>query len=148
MSYRQYLKEFEETSFSDPTVSTDDYMYSNAKAMEIYGQGKRFTIEDNLMFYEVVKIVKDVIDRHYYQNQTQLYIQIKDKELVFSFLIDKTENRYTFFIETLYMFVTTQIYRQFGNYFEISREDGVTEDNKVVLKIFVKKTEEQTNERD
>ena len=146
MSYKKYLCEFEEksyTNYSDQTPSTDEFMYSNTKALELYGQGKRFTIEDNLLFYEVIKIVRDVVDRHFYSQQLQFYIQIADKVVQFTFIIDKVDAKYSYFVETLFMFITTQIYRKYGTFFTITREDEILGDNKISLKVKVKKNKEE-----
>lgn len=146
MSYKEYLQEFEDQSYvntSNLTPSTDDFMYPNAKAMEIYSQGKRFQIEDNLIYYEIVKIVRDIVDRHFYSQQVQFYIQIANKAVIFKFVIDKVDAKYSYFVETLYMFITTQIYRRYGTYFTVTREDELLGDNKIVLKVKVEKTKEE-----
>ena len=143
MSYKQYLIEHETRLYSDPIQSTDEYMYTNARALELYGHGKRFQIEDNSLLYEVIKIFKDVIDRHFYQNQIRTSIQIADKSVIFTLLIAKDDVKFSYFVETIYMFIATQIFKQFGKYFEISREDDVSEDNNVILKIKVTKVADE-----
>jgi len=142
MHYKKYLQEFEEKSYSDVLKSTDDIMYSNARAMEIYGRGKRFDIADNLILYEVVKIVRDTIDKHFYQNSVKFSIQIADREAHFTFIVGKEDAKYSYFLETLFMYITNEIYRTYGNYFNIDREEKSAGKNKVKLKIIVKKNEE------
>jgi hypothetical protein len=142
-SYGDYINNFsKDIANSDLTPSSDEYMYSNAKAMEIYGQGKRFQIEDNTLNYEVVKIVKDIVDRHFYHVQLQFYVQVANKGVVFTFVMDKSDAQYSYFMETLYMFITSQIYKTYGSYFLVSREDEQLENNLISLKIKVKKDEE------
>jgi len=143
MSYRKYIREFEEKIYSDLNPSTDEFMYSNAKALELYGQGKRFKIEDNLLFYEIVKIVRDVVDRHFYSQEVQFHIQIANKEVQFTFIINKVDAKYSYFVETLFMFINNQIYRRYGTFFKVTREDEQLGDNKIALKVKVKKTEEE-----
>lgn len=144
MHYKTYLREHEETQLhDDPIHSTDEYMYSNARALDLYGQGKRFEIEDNLIYYEIVKVVRDLVDKHFYQHPVQFYIQVANKEVVFTFVIGRVDAKYSYFIETLYMFITTQIYRQFGSFFKVSREDEVIDNDRVVLRIKVKKSEDK-----
>jgi hypothetical protein len=41
------------------------------------------------------------------------------------------------------MFISTQIYRRYGTFFIVTREDEQLEDNKIALKVKVKKTEEE-----
>lgn len=152
MSYstKKYLREFEEkidTAYkktdSDLNSSTDEIMYSNARALEIYGRGKRFDIEDNIILYEVVKIVREIVDKHFYQPEVRFFIQVADRQAEFTFIVDKTDAKYSYFIETLFMFISGEIYRTYGDYFILEREDELLEDNKVKLKITVKKNEEE-----
>lgn len=143
MYYKEYFREFEEKIYNDLIPSTDNIMYSNARAMEIYGQGKRFKIEDNLLFYEVIKVVRDVIDKHFYQNSIRFYTEIANKEVTFTFVMDMMDIKYSYFLETLYMFITSQLFKKFGDYFEISREDEIRENNEAILKINVKMRREE-----
>ena len=133
---KNYLAEFEEKHLSDKLGSTDEFMYSNARALDIYGQGKRFKIEDNQLFYEVVKIVKEIIDRHYYNQQVTLSVDIANKAVLFTFIVDSKDIKHSYFIETLYMFINIQLSRQYGGYFKILRDDYQA-DGKSVLKIKV-----------
>ena len=144
MSYKKYLLEYEEktaTVHSDQLKSTDDVMYSNARALELYGQGKRFNIEDNVTLYEIVKIVREIVDKHFYYIPVQFYIQIADREAHFTFIIDKVDIKFSYFVETLFMFITTQIYRIYGNYFVVERTQENKENNKVEMTVIVKKSE-------
>ncbi|MEM4261312.1 MAG: hypothetical protein QXG00_08765 [Candidatus Woesearchaeota archaeon] len=143
MSYTSYLREFEERVYSDLTPSTDDIMYANARAMDIYGQGKRFQIEDNLIYYEIVKIIREIVDKHFYQHPVHFYIQVANKEAIFTFIIEKIDAKYSYFVETLYMYVTTQIYRKFGDYFNVIREDEVEDNDSVIMRIIVRKAKKE-----
>lgn len=49
-------------------VETDvsEVMYPNAGLIDIYADGKAFKISDNTKLYEVIKVVKDIIDFQFY----------------------------------------------------------------------------------
>jgi hypothetical protein len=145
MTYKSYLKEYEEyrqNIMSDTPKSTDTFMYSNAKAIDIYAHGKSFKIQDNLKLYEVVKIVRDSIDRHYYQCQIGMRIDVGNKKAVFHFFFNKKDREYYYISGTLNQFISTQLFKVYGNYFKVTSEEKNLENSDVELEVTVEINEE------
>jgi hypothetical protein len=54
------------TSKGDKPKSTDDIVYPSAPIVDIYADGSAFSIHDNQKLYEIIKVVKNIIDRQFF----------------------------------------------------------------------------------
>jgi hypothetical protein len=106
---------------SDEVMNADGYMYSNSDSMSYYSRGNGFEIEDNIDFYEVVKIVKDLTDKHIFLKNLVWKVDIGGGEALFTFELDgedSSEEVHDFFYESMNQFLVSNILLKFGDFFE------------------------------
>lgn len=81
MCYKKYLKEI--VDLSDPIPSDQDKIDSNSKILNIYKNGKSFSIYDNSNILNVIKLVKDFVDRNRNIFGMSYQIDMEGKEVRF-----------------------------------------------------------------
>lgn len=80
-----------EKSIDDPVFDVD-----SAPIADIYASGKRFEISDNSKIYACVKVVKDIIDRQFFNQQKttlsfQFGIDVKQHGVTFDISVNNNQ---------------------------------------------------------
>lgn len=106
---------------SDPTLNSDEFLYSNSDSMSFYARGNGFNITDNLDLYEIIKLVKDLTDKHLYFRDMSWNVDVVRRKAIFNFILGKevTDESDEFFLKGVQQYVTTQMIKKFGNLYMI-----------------------------
>ena len=128
---------------SDIVLNSDDFMYSNTDAQSYYARGNGFNIEDNQEFYQVVKLVKDMTDKHIFFKDLTWKVNIAHRKAVFIFKIGNKEDNRTddVFLQGVHQFVSLECWRRYGDLFNIGTEFTTDLDNNRVMILTVQKNE-------
>ncbi|MFW6282044.1 MAG: hypothetical protein ACOC1O_04550 [bacterium] len=102
---------------SDPILNADEFIKSNSDIMDFYSKGKGFDLTDNLELYEVVKMVKDLLDKHLFQEDVTWKVDIANRKAIFTFKIKGDNNKY--FLHRIQYYVINKISVKFSNVFDI-----------------------------
>ena len=113
----------------DIAKSTLDLMQNKTPIVNLYGDGKGFSISDNAKLYEIVKIVKNIVDLNFYnQNVTtmsfQFSIDVKQSAVVFTlnFSDNQVEDNVADFCNGFVQNVDQLLKQKFNNTIEVSSE--------------------------
>lgn len=131
---------------SDKVHKSDDFMYSNSDAVSYYSKGNGFKVNDNQEFYEVIKLVKDVTDKHLYVRNLKWKSNIKDKKVEFDFILgDDVSNKDSndFFMNGIEQHLMLNIFKKFGSIFIMKSFFYKDSEEKNVLKITLERNKEK-----
>lgn len=156
----KYLKEKEEYFFpkteesipdkSDYTLNADEFMYSKSDHQSYYSKGNGSEFNDNQEFYEVIKIVKDMTDKHLYNRDLSWKVNVGKGKAEFIFTVgedvDSKESN-DFFMKGIEQHLLLNIFKKFGTIFKVESGFFKDDDGKDILKIIVirDKDEERTD---
>jgi hypothetical protein len=122
MNYIQFLEDLDnDVTKSDFIHAQDDVMYSNADVVSYYSNGIGFDLTDNTELYEIVKLFRDIVDKHLYSNNFKYNITVKNRELKLFFEYDK-EDKHAFFLERLIDIFVTKVSIIFKNQYTFKNE--------------------------
>jgi hypothetical protein len=84
--------------FGNKPKSIDDIMKVTAPVLDLYGNQKDFKISDNTVLYEIVKVVKDIIDTKFYSRGDQslnfsFAIDVRNRCVIFKMTFDGSQNK-------------------------------------------------------
>lgn len=104
---------------SVPIEDASDYVKSNSRIFDIYGSGSTLDMQDNQRIYEVIKVVKDIMDRHLFINSVQYRTNNRTKSVVFHFILtDDDDMANEFFLQGLLQYVTNEVNNKIGSAFD------------------------------
>ena len=102
---------------------------STAPIVDIYASGKTFEISDNSKIYQCVKIVKDIIDRQFFNQQKttlsfQFAIDVKKHQVAFDISVNNNqlEDQPLEQLEKLADIITDRVNRHFDGSVDVARE--------------------------
>ena len=140
-----------ETGEKTPEIAAMDT--SKAPLLDIYASGKTFEISDNSKLYMAVKLVKDIIDRQFFNQQKttlsfQFSIDVKKHQVAFDISVNNNqlEDDPLIQLEKLADILTNRINLYFDDSVDVAREikpiltnDDTTMDNygRTLLRITV-----------
>ncbi|MFW6312143.1 MAG: hypothetical protein ACOC1K_07910 [Nanoarchaeota archaeon] len=117
----------------------DDLMNPDSELQSKYSDGKLINISDNQEFYEVVKLVKDMTDRHIYMRDMTWSVNIADNKAIFTFKLDKVDSKEDYFLEGIKQYVISKLFMNFGNLFDVDSESLKDANERSIMKIIVEK---------
>jgi len=127
---------------SSPLRSTDDYQ-PNSDLMDMYAKGDGFSLNNNLDLYEVIKLMKDILDRHLFVQDMTYVADTKDRSVTFTLslnsdMVDIESDK--IFLTGFYDYLVTMICQKFGReYFQMSYKIKFI-DNKSIMEIIIKES--------
>ena len=98
--------------------SDDPFLRDGAPILNLYDNGDGFRINDNSKLYEVIKLFKDMTDKHLFFQNVSYAIDVNKKCIVFDIV---TDNDHVMTVDILHTFVDNlkaQIEKRFGKSFE------------------------------
>jgi hypothetical protein len=111
--------------------------------LNVYGSGERFDISDNEDLFQMVKMIKDMIDKHFYSSNFKYSYKVDYQTLVFEVESQKNSQEVSMvnhlIVDDLVNMVETGISRRYQNLFKISRETCDIGEGKEIIKIIIKK---------
>jgi hypothetical protein len=122
---------------SDPILNADEFMNSNSKLMSLYADGKGFNLTDNLDLYEVIKLVKDLTDKHFYFKDLVWKADIANRKVVITFKLGNGKEENDFFLQGVKQYILTQIFKKFGSVYTIDTEFLKNTEKQDIMKLTV-----------
>jgi hypothetical protein len=98
---------------SDQVPNTSDFMYSNSEPLTYYARGNGFDLTDNQDFYEVIKLIKDFVDRNVFAKNMTWKADIKNRKLQISFTVGDGSETDEFFFDGLRMYILSKVKARF-----------------------------------
>ena len=121
-------------------------MYSNTDNQTFYARGNGADIPDNQDFYEVVKLVKDMTDRHLYMRDMTWKVDIARRKAVFTFTVGETEEDIEvndFFLQGIQQHLLSSMWKQFGAFYKIDTKFVKDNDGRNIMRLEVKKDKDE-----
>ena len=131
---------------SVPILDPSDFMKSNTDMQTYYSQGKGFDVADNSGLYEVIKLVKDMTDKHLYVKDIVWKVDIANRQAVFTFTLGDSETPdegNDFFLQGIQQYIIAELIRKYGPLYKIDTEFLKNEVGQKVMKMTVKQNTDQ-----
>jgi hypothetical protein len=136
------VKEVEDTVDIVPSPSlrdADDFMYSNSEPMSYYARGNGFDLTSNSDLYEIVKVVKDLTDKHFFVRDLVWKANIKRREVELLFTLGTGDEADQFFMDGVEHYIITNIGYKLGPYYSSEKEMITGDDGQLTLKLTIKR---------
>ena len=131
------------TDTSDKTRGAEDYTYSNSDMQSFYSRGNGFVTDDRSEYYEAIKAIKDLTDKHLFLRNMVWKVDNDGRKIVFSFVVTKLESDEAtdFFLHGVQQHLILNLTKKLGNIYDMdSKFSKDNEDNKI-LKIILTRNE-------
>lgn len=125
---------------SDPIHGAEDHMYSNSDMQSFYSRGNGFVTDNHLEYYEVIKTVKDLTDKHLFlRNMTWKVDLSKGNRIFFTFVVDniESEEALDFFLYGVQQHLILNIIKKMGEIYDIDSEITTNDKNQKILKLIL-----------
>lgn len=134
---------------SDPILDANEFLKPNAEIQAIYAKGQGFDLEDNLEYYEAVKLVKDMTDKNLYMRNMTWKVDIAHREAKFTFTLgdNDIEDVDEFFMNGIQQHITQNLYQKFGPIFKIDAKFSKNFKGQHNMELTIKKIENDEKER-
>lgn len=134
---------------SDPILDADEFLKPNAETLEIYAKGKGFDLTDNQDLYEVVKLVKDMTDKHLYMKDMTWKVDIKNRKAIFTFRLGEDEelDQNDFFLQGVEKYIISEMWRKYGPLYDVNAEFLKDAKGRDVMKLAVEKDDNEERKR-
>jgi len=111
--------------------NADEFLYSNTDIMSYYGRGNSFKIKDVQDFYEVIKFVKDLTDKHLFVKNVVWNANIVNNSLIIKFSINKDNSNdvNNFFLNSINRYIVVQIEKRFPKKYKVTSKMKDRNDN-------------------
>ena len=115
---------------SDPILDADEFMKPNAEILNMYSKGQGFDLTDNSDLYEVVKLVKDMTDKHLYMRNMKWKVDIAHRQAKFTFSLgdEMSKEADDFFLQGVQNYVMKEMVQKFGPVYKLDTK--FSKDNK------------------
>jgi len=129
---------------SDKPHGAEDYTYSNSDMQSFYSRGNGFVTDDHAEFYEAIKAVKDLTDKHLFLRNMTWKVGMKDDKIIFTFTVTnlESEEETDFFLHGVQQHLVLNLIRRLGNIYEIDSKFIKDEEDHQILKIIMKRNDE------
>ena len=110
--------------------------------LDIYGNGKDFEITDNQQLYEIVKMVKDILDKHFYAENFLYNMGVEYNKLIVKFM-DEDEKKdaisiknsmwTSYILDDIIGFIELEFNRKYPNKVKVKKEIIGEDDIRIVM---------------
>ena len=130
---------------SDKPHGAEDYTYSNSDMQSFYSRGNGFVADDNSEFYEAIKAVKDLTDKHLFLRNLTWKVEKSSGKIIFSFTVTNldSEESTNFFLHGVQQHLSLNLIRKFGSIYDIDTKFMKDEENNMILKLILKRNENE-----
>jgi len=134
---------------SDPILNADEFLYSNADAQSFYARGNGFNITDNQDLYEVIKLIKDMTDRHLYMRELSWKVDVKNRRAHFIFRLGNEENDITedFFLQGINQYVISELWKKYGPLYDVDVKFDKDGSGQNVMEMTVAKNKDEERKK-
>ena len=136
---------------SDPILNADEFMYSNTDNQTFYARGNGSDIPDNQDFYEVIKLVKDMTDKHIYVRDMVWKVDIIRRRAIFNFTVGDDEESIEvndFFLQGIQQHLLRNMWKQFGALYKIDTKFVKDNEGRDMMRIEVYKDDEDEERKE
>jgi len=124
--------------------NADEYLYSNSEPMTYYANGNGFELTDNDQLYEIIKLVHELTDKHFFVRDLTWKANIKHRYVEFIFKLGEGDDEADkFFLDGVHAYLNSEILKNFGPLYNVYKEPFVDSVGKNSAKITVKKKSEE-----
>jgi hypothetical protein len=123
---------------SDPIHGVEDHMYSNSDIQSFYSRGNGFITDNHSDYYEAIKAVKDLTDKHLFLRDMTWKVDISNgNKIVFTFIVTKIDSDETtdFFLDGVQQHLTLNLIRKLGEIYDFDSKILSDEENHKILKL-------------
>jgi hypothetical protein len=138
---KKIIYEEEIPNNSDPILNADEFMYSNSEIHDYYSKGSGFRVNDSQDFLEVIKLIKDLTDKHLFLKNMTWKADVKSKKLIVSFSVSEEENSDevdNFFFNSIQQNLVANLLRKFDSLFKIDTE-FINLDRRKIMRLIITK---------
>jgi len=150
-NFYQYLSEKEMEFYNTPKVfqkvsdtsdkphGAEDYTYSNSDMQSFYSRGNGFVTDDHAEFYEAIKAVKDLTDKHLFLRNMVWKVDSDGKKIIFSFIVKKqdSDEATDFFLHGVQQHLILNLIKKFGNIYDFDSKFTKDDDENQILKLIL-----------
>jgi len=124
---------------SDPIHGAEDHMYSNSDMQSFYSRGNGFVTDNHSEYYEAIKAIKDLTDKHLFLRNMTWRVDLLEKEIIFTFVVTKMDSEDTndFFLQGIQQHLILNLIRRLGDIYDIDSKISVDEENHKILKLIL-----------
>ena len=128
---------------SDKPHGAEDYTYSNSDMQSFYSRGNGFVTDDNTEYYEAIKAVKDLTDKHLFLRNMTWKVGMKDDKIIFTFTVTnlESEEETDFFLHGVQQHLVLNLTKRLGNIYDVNSEFIKDKENQHILKLILTKNQ-------
>jgi len=107
-------------NMSDDPQKTD--LSPTAEFLKAYSKGEdEAVLLDNQILYEIIKIVKDIMDKHLYIREISYLAKLSQNKVEFDIIYEVYENLADYYVDGMVDFIEAIIEQRYPNSFEFDR---------------------------
>jgi len=131
---------------SDPVLDADEFMYSNSDPLSYYSRGNGINLADNSDLYEVIKLVKDVTDKHLYMRDMTWKVNIANRSANFIFRLGDEDDTDTngFFLQGVQQYIVSELWKRYGPFYDVNAEFLKNDNGADIMNLTVKRKDEDS----
>lgn len=109
---------------SDQVLNADEFMKSNTELQTYYANGSGIDFVDDQGLYEVVKLVKDLTDKHLFIRNVVWKVDIAHRMAVFTFKLGDKDSKSSddFFLAGVERYLISELWKKYGPLYKIEAE--------------------------
>jgi len=154
---KQYLQEKEMEFYDQPQVdqklpdnsdkphNADDFMYSNSDMQSFYARGNGFVVNDHQPFYEVIKAIKDLTDRHFFLRDMTWKVNFLSNKATVDFSVGQEESPEAdeFFFNGIQQYLMLSLFKKFGNEYKFDTKFFKNIEDRNVMRVTIEVPQDQ-----
>lgn len=128
---------------SDKPHGAEDYTYSNSDIQSFYSRGNGFVTNDHSEYYEAIKAIKDLTDKHLFLRNMVWKVDNDGRKIIFSFVVKKidSDEATDFFLHGVQQHLILNIVKKLGNIYDLDSNFSKDDDDNQILKLILTRNE-------
>jgi hypothetical protein len=122
---------------------TDDFMYSNSEPISYYARGNGVDLTSNSDLYEIIKVVKDLTDKHFFVRDLVWKVDVKRRRAIFTFKLGNGDEEDQYFLDGVKTYILTNVGYKMGPNYSSESELLKNEEGQLVLKLTIMKDQKE-----
>lgn len=106
----------------DGDKTIDDLRKSSAPVLKLYSNDEEYSIDDNATLYEIVKLFKDITDKHFYIQNFAYDIDVRNKAVTFRMIAESDDTTEEQLLDAVGGMINQSVKEKFGNAFDIEMD--------------------------
>ena len=119
--YDDHIAVKEIPDLSDQILDPEEFLKPNSEIQKAYAKGTGFDLTSNSDLYEVVKLVKDMTDKHLYMRDMTWNVDIAHRKAKFTFRLndEMSSEADDFFLQGVQQYVMKEMIQKFGPLYKL-----------------------------